>query len=488
MVPSNGLSQLVATGIDTMAQHARESLKFMLGDELEPNQSTKESQWWEAGPHMEPCDVEPRAPCSQDTQSSCITMAPTEVEVQELSALRANSSQLRQTLSMVGKQSSPWASAAAPTATPYDYLLSSHALLKRRLMEAEEIHVPSAMATARACAADAEQLRMTNRKLEEKLQEVEKVLGSKIFASSALALREAEDLRAQNMKLQQQLLASEKCWEENTELRRTLAETESHMMVLADGNKNLRVQLSTQFKKCADAESQRTVQKQLFCTGLETAKHDMGQCDDHHVKAVTRNDHAARGEYWCDGANQTHSRAEHVNVSGQAPCTKYIPNDESANANVAQASLQYLLPRHSSCSPIQRYSGQPCTEASPVARPRRPRSTPRSAVPEHDQAAANMQPAELVLNKFVKTLDSSLRDLKKPHSRSPLASAKSAITPNFCREIGRLALLQRTELESDRHRVFRQRTAPSQLETSYRKLMPLRAAIAPETQVHTAGL
>merc|ERR1712032_1687629 len=99
-----------------------------------------------------------------------------------------------------------------------------------------------------------------------------------------------------------------------------------------------------------------------------------------------------------------------------------------------------------------------------------------------------MQPAESVVSEFVKSLDLSLSTLNmSSDSRLPSGSAKSAITPNFCRQIGRQALLRRAEHDSDRCQVERQYTAPSQLETSYRKLLPLRASPAAEVHVRTAG-
>lgn len=464
-----------------MAQHARESFKFMLGDNPELNQTTKEAQLWEAGTRMEPCDAQQIAQHSQDTLPDTTDTAPQE----ELPEFSFSPQEFGKALNMADKQSSPSASDTASTTASYlDDLLSANVLLKRQLMEAEEIQVPSAIAAARACASDAEQLRMKNSKLEGKLQEVEKALGSKIFASSASALREAEDLRAENMELQQQLHAAEKCFEENSELRRKLAEIESHMLILADENKNLRLQLSTQFKKCADAESQRKAQKELFCKLLESAKIDMDDCDGRHAKAVAPSDHAAAGEN--DAAYRTDPPAETVTASPAVPCATNTPKDEAAKAPAAQTSRRFLLPQHGARSPIRRCEGERRTEASPD--PHRLTSRASSVAPEHEKSASNMQPAEAVLSKFVKTLDSNLSGLNVPHPRSPSASATSAITPNLCREIGRLALSQQSEIESDRRGVMRQSTAPSQLESSYRKLKPLRAAIAVETHVRPGGL
>jgi len=315
--------------------------------------------------------------------------------------------------------------------------------------------------------------------LEERLQEMEGALGSKIGSSSASTLREAEDLRAENMKLQQQLLPAEKCAEENILLRRTLAEAESRIKVLVDENEHLRVQLSLQFKKYADAEQRQQAQKQLFCKVLEVAKHDRDQSDGHHAKAITCSNHAATEEYRCDAAKQTGALAKHVNLSPSVPCTEYKPKDESAHADVVHASQRFLHPQRRSQSPIRRNEGRPRTEASSVDRARRPRAIPSLVAPEHEKLAANMQPAKSVLSQFIRTLDSSLSSLKAPRSRSPSASAVSAITPNFCREIGRVALRQQSELESNRHAVVRQQTAPSQLESSRRGVVRQQTAPSP---------
>jgi len=500
--------QFVTTGIDSVAQHAWESLKSMLVDDPKPSKSTNETQTREAGPRRAHSDASPRkthsdfwpaAPRLEDrlfqdrlsqkvnaaTELSCSTTVPNEDEVEELSFERANLAQSRQPLSMASMQSLRLATKVASTPDPCLHdLLAANALLKRQLMEAEEIQVPSAMATARACAADAEQLRKKNRQLEENLHKVEKALSSTISASSAQIHREADDLRAENMKLQQHLCAASQCAEESIELRNRL---ESQLTALAEENKNLRVQLTMQFKRCADAEMQREAQKQLFCKLFETAKHDMDQCDGDRGKAVTHR---------CDSTSETGSLAEDVSVSAPVLFIK-CTEDESGDARVAHTPHRFLLPQRGSISPIQRYEGQRRTRA-----------------PKYEKSAAKMQPAESVVSEFVKSLDLSLSTLNmSSDSRLPSGSAKSAITPNFCRQIGRQALLRRAEHDSDRCQVERQctdpshfeallrqaelqngkcqverqHTAPSQLETSYRKLLPLRASPAAEVHVRTAG-